>query len=287
MESKNKCESPMRIAYLGYDILLPCLRALTESGCSVMELFSFPTDNVFEFNRELRRFAWERGVPFAERPIGLEDIHRLKAAGCRAIFCAGYIYRVPVDHSLPIVNVHPSLLPVGRGAWPMPVTILRGLSESGVTLHKMEEGFDTGDILLQQAFPVEPEDNLETVTAKVQTAAAGLCRRIAADFDRIWENARAQGAGEYWRCPRKSDYTITAETSPRDTERILRAFFGFDCYLKTEEAEYRIVRGVFRPERRTAPFGTVEKLPDGRRRYTVSGGVIETPAEGERVSDEA
>ena len=56
----------MRIAYLGYDILLPCLKALEESGCSVMELFSFPTDHEFEFNCEIRRFAAERGLPFTE-----------------------------------------------------------------------------------------------------------------------------------------------------------------------------------------------------------------------------
>lgn len=277
----------MRIAYLGYDVLLPCLKALEESGCSVLELFSFPTDNEFEFNRELRRFAGERGIPFTERPIGLGDIHRLKAAGCEAVFCAGYLHRVPVDHSLPIVNVHPSLLPAGRGAWPMPVTILRGLRESGVTLHKMEARFDTGDILLQRAFPVGPEDNLEMVTNRVRIVAADLCRRMAADFDRLWAAGRPQGAGEYWPCPQKPDYTITAATPPRETERILRAFFGFDCYLRTEETEYRIVRGVFRPEPHPGPFGTVELRPDGTRRYAVRGGVIETAAEGEHKGDEA
>ena len=277
----------MRIAYLGYDILSPCLRALEESGCTVLGVFSFPTDNEFEFNRELRRFARERGIPFTEWPIGPEDIRRLRAAGCEAAFCGGYLHRVPVDHSLPMVNIHPSLLPVGRGAWPMPVTILRGLTESGVTLHKMEAEFDTGDILLQRAFPVGPEDNLETVTDQVRTVAADLCRRMAADFDRIWAAGHPQGAGEYWPCPQKPDHTITAATPPRETERILRAFFGFDCYLRTEEAEYRIVRGVFRPEARPGPFGAVELRPDGTRRYAVRGGVIETAAERERESDEA
>ena len=137
----------MRIAYLGYDLLSPCLTALAESGCEVAAVFSFPTDNQYEFNRDLRAFAKAHDVPFTEKRITLEDIHRLKAAGCEAVFCAGYVYRVPVDHSLPIVNVHPALLPVGRGAWPMPVTILRGLDVSGVTLHRMEPELDVGDVL--------------------------------------------------------------------------------------------------------------------------------------------
>lgn len=268
----------MRIAYLGYDLLAPCLTALEESGCTVLEVFSFPTDNEFEFNREVRDFARTRGCPFTEARIRLEDIHRLRDAGCQAVFSAGYLYRVPVDHSLPIVNVHPALLPVGRGAWPMPVTILRGLTESGVTLHKMEADFDTGDILLQQAFPVGPADNLETVTGRVRTTAAALCRRMAADFDRLWAAARPQTGGEYWACPRKPDYTITQETPPERTERILRAFFGFDCYLETEKGEYRIVRGVFSPRAQERPFGTVEHRPGGRRVYWVRGGVIEAEA---------
>ena len=264
-------------------ILMPCLKALEESGCTVLKVFIFPTDDEFEFSREVESFARERRLPFTREVITLGEIHRLKEEGCEAIFCAGYAYRVPVDHSIPIVNVHPALLPVGRGAWPMPVTILRGLRESGVTLHKMEQDFDTGDILLQEAFPVGPEDNLETMTEQIRTIGARLCREMAADFQRLWAAGRPQGEGEYWPCPQKSDYTILETTPPQETERILRAFFGFDCYLKTKEAEYRIVRGLFRPERHTLPFGTVRTQKDGRRIYAVQGGVIEIEANRERV----
>ena len=163
----------------------------------------------------------------------------------------------------------------------MPVTILQGRKESGVTLHKMEQTFDTGDILLQQAFSVGPEDNLETVTEQVRTVAADLCRQMAVNFDQIWAKGRPQGVGEYWPCPQKSDYTITEETTPQKTERILRAFFGYDCYLKTRETEYRIVRGVFRACAWNRPFGTVETRSDGSRIYVVQGGVIETAADKE------
>ena len=273
----------MRIAYLGYDILMPCLTALEESGCTVMEVFSFPTDGEFEFNREVRAFAGDRGLPFTEAPIRPEDLHRLKEAGCRAVISAGYLYRVPVDGSLPIVNVHPTLLPEGRGPWPLPVTILRGLTESGVTLHKMDAGFDTGDILLQRSFPVDPaSENLETLTARVRTTAAGLCRELAADFDRIWAAGRPQGEGSWWPSPRKPDYTITRETPPEEAERILRAFYGFDCYLDTGTVTHRIVRGVFRPGEEGVPFGAVEDLPGGARAYGARGGVIVT-ATGEGI----
>ena len=276
----------MKIAYLGYDLLAPCLTALAESGCEVMEVYSFPTDNELEFNTEVRGFAQSRGLPYTEARITLEDIHRLRDAGCEAVFCAGYLYRVPVDHSLPLVNVHPALLPVGRGAWPMPVTILRGLEESGVTLHRMEADFDTGAILLQKAIPVGPEEDLEHLTGIIRQTAAELCRQAAADFPRLWAGAVPQGEGEYWPDPQKPDYTITAQTAPEAAERILRAFYGYNCYLHAGEREYRLVRGRFKALDHNRPFGEAAPAPAGGRRYYIRGGVIETPPGGSRQEGE-
>lgn len=267
----------MRIAYLGYDLLYPCLTALADSGCDIMEVFTFPTDDEFEFNRDVKGFAAALGVPCTQERITLADIHRLRDAGCEAIVCAGYLYKVPIDHSIPIVNVHPALLPIGRGAWPMPVTLLRGLTVSGVTLHKMEAEFDTGDILLQQSFPVGPEDTLETMTAAIREIGAGLCRELAADFSRYWNSARPQGSGEYWPCPDEEDCTVTPETAPERAELILRAFLGFDCYLQGEGVDRRIVGGLFRPMEHRRPFGEAEKCPGGGIRYYIRGGVVECP----------
>lgn len=266
----------MRIAYLGYDLLYPCMTALAESGCEIMEVFTFPTDDEFEFNQEVKEFAAALGVPCTDRRITLEDIHRLKNAGCEAIVCAGYIYKVPIDHSIPIVNMHPALLPIGRGEWPMPVTLLRGLTVSGVTLHKMEAEFDTGDILLQESFPVGPRDTLETMTAAIREAGGRLCRKLAADFSGYWNSARPQGPGEYWKSPGEEDRTITPETDPERAERILRAFLGFDCYLQGAGVERRIVGGMFRAMEHQRAFGETEVCPDGKNRYYIRGGVIET-----------
>ena len=275
----------MRIAYLGYDALYPCLPALEEAGCTVMEVFTCDTDNVYEFNAHVTAFARQRNIPCHVKRITLDDIHRLRDAGCQAIFCAGYFYKVPIDHSLPIVNVHPSLLPIGRGAWPMPVVILRGLSQSGVTLHKMEQDFDAGDILIQQAFPVSPQDNLETMTKTICRIAPELCARVAGQFEHYWDSAVPQGAYEYWPYPKKNDYTITMNTQPQEVEKILRAFYGFDCYLQLDERrEICIVRGEFFPMRHDLPFGAKTSAVPGRTGYAVGGGIVLEPAcERERL----
>lgn len=264
----------MKIAYLGYDVLFPCLEALEEAGCSVMEVFTCRTDDQFEFHREVLAFAKQRGLCCHVQPITLEDIHRLRDAGCQAIFCAGYFYKVPIDHSVPIVNVHPAMLPKGRGAWPMPVTILRQLPESGVTLHKMEQALDAGDILIQQAFPVGPREDLESMTRTICRIAALLCRQVAGDFEHYWNHATPQGEFEYWPYPGKADATITQATSARQADRILRAFFGFDCYLAAPDREICVIRGKFRPQEHDLPFGTAVECADGATAYAVTGGVV-------------
>ncbi|MCD8364299.1 MAG: hypothetical protein LUC83_00485, partial [Clostridiales bacterium] len=118
-----------KIAYIGIDLLYPALPALLEAGCELLEVITCETDNVTEFNRRVCDFAKKEGIPLFIGRITAERLRRLRRRGCEAVICGGYYYRVPIVENLKMVNIHPSLLPVGRGAWPMPVTILRGLRE--------------------------------------------------------------------------------------------------------------------------------------------------------------
>lgn len=233
----------MKLAYIGIDALYPALPALARAGCEIAEVFTCETDNVTEFNLQVRTFAGERGLPLTVGRVTGADLDRLKAAGCRAAVCGGYYHRLPVDPALPMVNIHPALLPVGRGAWPMPVALLRGLGESGVTLHKIDGGFDTGDILLQEAAPILPEDTLETLTDRLRALLPGMMARLIADFDGLWANARPQGPGETWPCPDEKDYPITPETGWREADRILRAFYGYECIYLDADRPRGLLRG--------------------------------------------
>ena len=57
----------MKIAYAGFDLLYPCLEALEAAGCEVMRVFTYPTDNVYEFNRQVTGFAEARGIQMCIR----------------------------------------------------------------------------------------------------------------------------------------------------------------------------------------------------------------------------
>ena len=70
-----------------------------------------------------------------------------------------------------ILNVHPSLLPAFAGGMDMNVhekVIKTGMKETGCTIHLVDEGVDTGKILMQKKCSVEPNDTAETLKIKVQ-----------------------------------------------------------------------------------------------------------------------
>lgn len=72
------------------------------------------------------------------------------------------------------VNVHASLLPKYRGAAPISAAILGGESETGVTLMQMDEGTDTGLILLQAGLPIRPDDTTGTLTTRLAALGAQM-----------------------------------------------------------------------------------------------------------------
>jgi methionyl-tRNA formyltransferase len=237
-------EPAMKLSYIGIDLLYPALPALYEAGCEIAEIFTCKTDNYTEFNLKVCGFARERGIPLTIGRIDRTTLERLCGIGCEAVVCAGYYHRLPIDRRLKMVNVHPSLLPVGRGAWPMPVTLLKGITKSGITVHKLTEAYDAGDILMQEAIEVLERDNLQTLTARLQGLLPGMMQKLAVDFDRYYHNAVPQGKGEIWPCPAEDSIPITPDMPLAKADRILRAFYGYECVYVAGEERYGLIGGA-------------------------------------------
>ncbi|MCY3729490.1 MAG: methionyl-tRNA formyltransferase [Nitrospira sp.] len=72
------------------------------------------------------------------------------------------------------VNVHGSLLPAYRGAAPIQWALIHGDPETGITTMLMDEGMDTGDVLLQQPVPIEPEDTTLELGARLAQVGGAL-----------------------------------------------------------------------------------------------------------------
>ena len=76
------------------------------------------------------------------------------------------------------INVHASLLPKYRGAAPIQWALLKGEKETGVTIMKLDEGLDTGDILLQKKIKIEENDNAISLLKKLFDAGQRLLLRV-------------------------------------------------------------------------------------------------------------
>src|SRR4051794_19945405 len=105
----------------------------------------------------------EKGVE-VHTPKALDDafLSEVERLAPDLVICAYYPRIFPrrlIDiPPLGCINVHPGLLPEYRGTFPTPWCILNNETEIGVTVHYMNEGIDTGDILVQQRYPILPEE---------------------------------------------------------------------------------------------------------------------------------
>jgi len=113
------------------------------------------------------------GVPAAAFP--LEDFadreqrdatmaNWLQEQGVRLVVCAGYMHLLTPSFlerfRERIVNVHPSLLPAFPGARAIDDALAAGVETTGVTVHLVDEGLDTGAVIAQEPVPLEPRETL-------------------------------------------------------------------------------------------------------------------------------
>ncbi len=124
------------------------------------------------------------------------------------------------------INVHASLLPRYRGAAPIPWAILNGERVTGVTTMMMDEGMDTGDILLQREVPVEERETGATLHDKLAVLGAGLLsetveRLRSGDLRRLPQDP---SKASYVPLIKKEDGRIDWSKKALDVDRQVRAF---------------------------------------------------------------
>jgi len=82
-------------------------------------------------------------------------------------FCIGLTTLVPKELlNVPCVNLHPSLLPKYRGRYSIPHAIFNGEEWTGATLHYMNEGIDSGPIIMQEKIKIDPDDSAKDIWEK-------------------------------------------------------------------------------------------------------------------------
>lgn len=181
----------MRILFMGTpEFAMNSLRAVYESGEEIVGVVTTPDKprgrGMVLTPSDVKKYACEVGLPVYQ-PKTLKDgafADTLKELDPELIIVVAYGRLLPkyvLDYpKYACINEHASILPEYRGAAPIQRAIIDGKSETGVSIMKMDEGLDTGDVMLVKTVTIEENDNFEAVHDKLSEAGAkGLLEAIA------------------------------------------------------------------------------------------------------------
>lgn len=159
---------PLRLIFMGTpDFAVPTLLALTAAGHDIVAVYTRAPKpagrgmdmQVSPIEREARRLALPVFTPKTLRDEAAQDAFASHKVVAAVVVAYGLILPKAVLEAprLGCFNVHASLLPRWRGAAPINRAVMAGDKESGVTIMQMEEGLDTGAMVMREALPILPD----------------------------------------------------------------------------------------------------------------------------------
>jgi methionyl-tRNA formyltransferase len=188
---------PLRLIFMGTpDFAVPSLIEIAGSGHDVAAVYARapkPAGRGLEMQEspvavEARRFGIEVRTPSTLKSAEAQAAFRAHKADAAVVVAYGLILPKAILEAVPLgcFNLHASLLPRWRGAAPINRAIMAGDAESGVTVMKMDEGLDTGDMALAQSVAIGPDmtagelhDGLARLGADLMLRALGALERGA------------------------------------------------------------------------------------------------------------
>jgi methionyl-tRNA formyltransferase len=200
----------LRVGYIGYDFFSSCLAALIVHSNTevVLCLTGEADDNVTNIVRLASSCGAALLIGRPSEPV----IARMNEAKLDLLVCAGYRYRLPLARLSAgrAINVHPTLLPNGRGPSPLPYLVDGQAKFSGLSIHQMSPEFDRGPVLLQEPIEVAANDGFDDLAVKMFAVAPILLTKLLADVDGHFDRSREQGTGSYWPAHTREERTVVA-----------------------------------------------------------------------------
>lgn len=184
--------APMRVAFMGSpEFAVPTLDALVEAGHDVVAVYAQPPRPAGRGKKDRLTAVHARaealGLPVhTPKTLRDDDAQATFAAldlDVAVVAAYGLILpRAILDAPrLGCLNIHPSLLPRWRGAAPIQRAVMAGDAETGVCIMRMEEGLDTGPVLIRETTPIGPRETAADLQGRLAVwGGALLCDALAA-----------------------------------------------------------------------------------------------------------
>jgi methionyl-tRNA formyltransferase len=185
MQSPNAVTFPSpRIVFMGTpDFAVASLDALVNAGFNIVGAVTAPDKPAGRGMKltesAVKKYAVEKGL-FVLQPEKLKDpvfINQLKALHADLQLVVAFRMLPEIVWNMPAmgtVNLHGSLLPQYRGAAPIHWAVINGEKETGVTTFKLKHEIDTGNILLQESFPIGEDETTGEVHDRMKLIGADL-----------------------------------------------------------------------------------------------------------------
>jgi len=226
---------------------------------------------------EVKQLALDNGIETAQ-PVRIkkdpELIGRLKDIAPDMIVVAAFGQILPKSvldiPPLGCINVHGSLLPKLRGASPMHAAILEGLDESGVTIMRMAEGLDTGDMISRTICDIRGKDLTEVSDILASAGADLLAETVPhiADGSAVY-TAQDDSDASYAGMISKTDGYTGFDEPASQIERKIRAFIEWPaCYSYLDGQQVKFYKAEVIDEDPDGIPGTVSKTD--KNSYTIN-----------------
>jgi methionyl-tRNA formyltransferase len=227
----------MKIIFAGTPAFAACaLEALLEAGYEVALVLTQPDRPA---GRGMQTTASAVKVLAQQHGLTLLQPHSLKQSGLDAqlaaisadvMVVAAYGLILPAAVlSIPrlgCLNIHASLLPRWRGAAPIQRAILAGDRETGITIMQMDQGLDTGAMLLQKSIPIAQNDTAQTLHDKLAVMGARCIVAVLTFLQqgRLAATAQDETAASYAPKLKKVEAEIDWRLDAEQINRAVRAF---------------------------------------------------------------
>ena len=280
----NRTTFKKRILFVGIpDMAYIGLDGLLMSGVNIVGAIGPKKDHNMYF--DFKQFVQSRGVNYIDydeldEPQLIETIKNLDIDA--AVVCS-FNYKIPKvllesTHD-GFINVHPSMLPKYRGGNPYSRVIMNGETETGVTVHLMDEGFDTGDIIAQRPYHIHSKATMGTLFNELNVLGIELLLQVLQAYETQPLPRLAQPKGDFVSGKGLNDKEIFINYNKpaEEIERFIRALNPFILASTTFRGNMmKIMKAEVASDAYSVPHpaGTVAKIEDDKFFVATSKGLI-------------
>jgi methionyl-tRNA formyltransferase len=239
----------LRIIFMGTpEFAVTSLDALVKAGCNIVGVVTAPDKPAgrgMKLNESaVKKYAVEHGLHVLQ-PEKLKNatfVDELKSLKADLQIVVAFRMLPEVVWNMPpmgTINVHGSLLPQYRGAAPINWAVINGEKETGVTTFKLKHEIDTGDILLQESFPIGENETAGEVHDRMKEIGAALLVKTVEGLAVGTLKERPQTSIGFLRSTVDSDPSTTLKHAPKIFTETCRIDFS-----KTVEEVHNLIRGL-------------------------------------------